>query len=404
MLMIAIGISLVKIESANAQVSVSFQVFYDRLSPYGSWVSYPGHGYAWLPRAGLGFRPYVSNGHWVYTDSGWMWVSNYDWGWAPFHYGSWVNDDAYGWLWIPGYDWAPAWVEWGSVDGYYGWAPLGPGFSIGVGYYPPIEHWCFVHPRYMASADWSNHYYIAHDHRISISNNTTITNINRVTIVNNRNNFNNRQYYSGPQRQEIENAGHTTIRPVAIRESNAPGKTEVNNSALTVYRPRVDRSANNTAAKPAKVQTLDRSKVIQSSTSAVPANRADKNQAKPATTTQGRNQTPIQKPSGNNTTRNPINRSAPVVHQQKSLDQQQKLNRTPQGHNQPASPQKKMNPGQPAPELKQQTAPQQHNSIKPNVARPNKMPPKQMQQPAPERKEMQMNQPAHEPERGHEKR
>src|SRR5882757_4050122 len=75
--------------TANAQVDVSFQVFYDQLSPYGNWVNYPDYGYVWVPEAGSGFRPYGTNGHWVYSDEGWTWVSRYEWGWAPFHYGNW---------------------------------------------------------------------------------------------------------------------------------------------------------------------------------------------------------------------------------------------------------------------------------------------------------------------------
>ena len=31
-------------QRAHAQVSVSFQVFYDQLSPFGTWVSYPDYG------------------------------------------------------------------------------------------------------------------------------------------------------------------------------------------------------------------------------------------------------------------------------------------------------------------------------------------------------------------------
>jgi hypothetical protein len=112
--------------------AVSFQFFYDNLSPYGAWVSYPGYGYAWAPRVAGGFRPYFSSGQWVMTDLGWTWVSYYDWGWAPFHYGSWVYDPFYGWLWVPGYNWAPAWVTWGYYDGYYGWAPLVPVFHLAL--------------------------------------------------------------------------------------------------------------------------------------------------------------------------------------------------------------------------------------------------------------------------------
>jgi len=72
---------------------VSYQTFYDELSPHGRWIDYPGVGYVWVPDAGPDFRPYSSNGHWVYSDNyEWMWVSDYDWGWAPFHYGRWGQD------------------------------------------------------------------------------------------------------------------------------------------------------------------------------------------------------------------------------------------------------------------------------------------------------------------------
>ena len=92
---------------------VSYQDFYDELSPYGHWVDYPGQGYVWVPDAGADFRPYSTNGHWVWSDNyEWVWVSDYDWGWAPFHYGRWDNDPTYGWYWVPGYEWSPAWVAW----------------------------------------------------------------------------------------------------------------------------------------------------------------------------------------------------------------------------------------------------------------------------------------------------
>src|SRR5580658_7969653 len=68
---------------------VNYQTFYDDLSPYGQWIDYPQYGYVWMPDAGLDFKPYGSNGQWVYTDDGWAWSSGYSWGWATFHYGRW---------------------------------------------------------------------------------------------------------------------------------------------------------------------------------------------------------------------------------------------------------------------------------------------------------------------------
>src|SRR4030095_4783503 len=58
-------------------VEVSYQSFYDQLPPYGNWVNYPGYGYVWIPNAGPDFRPYATNGNWIYTDAGWTWASNY---------------------------------------------------------------------------------------------------------------------------------------------------------------------------------------------------------------------------------------------------------------------------------------------------------------------------------------
>ncbi len=99
--------SFTQVHSQNVRVSVGFQTFYDELEPYGTWVNYPRYGYVWRYRlATTDFRPYSTNGRWVYTDDGWTWVSDYDWGWAPFHYGRWLYDDELGWLWVPGNEWA----------------------------------------------------------------------------------------------------------------------------------------------------------------------------------------------------------------------------------------------------------------------------------------------------------
>ncbi|HWB62672.1 MAG TPA: DUF6600 domain-containing protein, partial [Chitinophagales bacterium] len=126
----------------------TYQTFYDELSPYGQWVSYPGYGYVWVPNQepGTVFQPYLTGGHWVYTNYGWTWVSDYAWGWGPFHYGRWLYDAFYGWLWVPGYDWAPAWVVWGDYGGYYCWAPIEPGVVINTHYRPDWHRWyCVPH-------------------------------------------------------------------------------------------------------------------------------------------------------------------------------------------------------------------------------------------------------------------
>ncbi len=116
----------------------NYNIFYNSLAPYGSWVTVPSYGYVWQPTCAVatpGWRPYWNNGCWAWTDAGWYWNSSYSWGWAPFHYGTWVQAPSVGWCWVPGSTWAPSWVTFRYGGGYCGWAPLPPGcgFSTGVG-------------------------------------------------------------------------------------------------------------------------------------------------------------------------------------------------------------------------------------------------------------------------------
>ena len=93
---------------ADTSVSVNFNVggFYDRLEPYGSWVSYQDQ-YVFLPHhVDHGWRPYTL-GHWSFTQRyGWMWVSNERFGWATYNYGRWGYANDIGWYWVPGRRWA----------------------------------------------------------------------------------------------------------------------------------------------------------------------------------------------------------------------------------------------------------------------------------------------------------
>jgi Family of unknown function (DUF6600) len=115
-----------------------YPVFYDELSPYGSWVDVAGVGPCWQPTVvavNPYWRPYCDGGHWIYSDCGWYWRSGYSWGWAPFHYGRWFRHNRLGWCWRPDTVWGPSWVCWRYNGSHCGWAPLPPraGFTAGVG-------------------------------------------------------------------------------------------------------------------------------------------------------------------------------------------------------------------------------------------------------------------------------
>jgi hypothetical protein len=232
-----------------ADLPQTTQVFYDELSPYGQWIDYPDYGYVWQPNVDADFRPYDTNGNWVYSDYGWTWVSDYSWGWAPFHYGRWFYDGNYGWLWAPGNQWAPAWVTWGQSGNYYGWAPIPPRADINRGWRPGNNDWSYVDARHIATVNVHNYV---------VRNNVTV--VNNTAIINNINtgNGNGRTgmilYNRGPRSIDVENTTHTSIQPVKINESPRPGQS-LSGGQLTVYRPAIRQNivSGNTAPAPQKV-------------------------------------------------------------------------------------------------------------------------------------------------------
>jgi hypothetical protein len=214
---------------------LSYQSFYDQLSPYGSWINYPGYGYVWMPNAGPDFRPYSTNGNWIYTDAGWTWASNYSWGWAPFHYGRWFYEGGYGWMWMPGNEWAPAWVSWRGSGDYYGWAPMGPRVTVDVAlnsYSPPSNYWNFVPRQYIGNPVW-------HNYNVDVSRNVTI--INNTTIINNYSGTNRSRYAfaPGPDPNEVRRISGNNFAQVQLRTANTPGE-RVSGSQYTIYQPRVN--------------------------------------------------------------------------------------------------------------------------------------------------------------------
>jgi len=201
--------------SLRAAEVITYQEFYDGLSPYGTWVDYPDYGHVWHPKE-AGFRPYATNGYWEYTNDGWFWDSGYDWGWAPFHYGSWLYDDNLGWLWVPGYDWAPAWVTWGNVDGYYAWAPLEPGIDINSGFgnwRPHDYYWNIVDRDHIYDRDLSK--------RI-LSEDQTRKEAGRISVINNfQNNKNGHGYFAkGPDVKEVQKYTNQRINQLPVNEIN----------------------------------------------------------------------------------------------------------------------------------------------------------------------------------------
>jgi hypothetical protein len=226
-----------------AEMDVSY--FYDYLSPYGIWVSYPTYGYVWVPRhMGLGWRPYT-NGRWVWTDDGWTWVSYYEWGWVPFHYGRWGWDRRIGWFWVPGTIWGPAWVTWRWSNLYIGWAPLPPDveFVMGVGinrlpYDLPGNYWIFIEGRYF-QYDYLDRYVLPFERNTTIINYT----VNKANLsVRNR-----RVIDDGVDIDQVRRVTRTEVSRYALEDARRPQETRISGNAVRVYRPTVKKDE---AARP----------------------------------------------------------------------------------------------------------------------------------------------------------
>jgi hypothetical protein len=240
--------------ASGQQVSVSYQLFYDELSPYGMWVDYPNYGYVWIPDRDPGFSPYETAGHWIFTEDGWTWVSDYPWGWAAFHYGRWDYDNVYGWFWVPDDVWGPAWVSWRRSPGYFGWAPLRPGISVsmafGSDYRERNERWIFVRDRDITRPDIGRYY-------VNRTNNVTIINHSTVIVNIRRDDKRNATYMTGPGRDDVQKATHASVNSVAIRENDRPGH-QLSTGELKIYRPQVQRrNDNGQNPAPSKVMRLN---------------------------------------------------------------------------------------------------------------------------------------------------
>ncbi|WP_316802036.1 DUF6600 domain-containing protein [Pedobacter nototheniae] len=228
--------------------NVSLQTFYDELSPYGTWIQDPQYGYVWRPDVEQSdFRPYYTNGRWAMTEYGNTWVSNYDWGWAPFHYGRWVINSYRQWIWLPDTNWGPAWVDWRSGDGYYGWAPMAPSININLSfgrrYSVPEFCWNFI-PQ--------GNIYINSFPRYDYGRNNVY--IRNTTIINNTYVYNRRNYYGGPRIEDIRRATNRDVRVYRFDQSSRPGASRVSGRDVSIYRPRPERNADNRNAAPRKFE------------------------------------------------------------------------------------------------------------------------------------------------------
>ena len=231
---------------ARAQdVTVSYQEFYDELSPYGQWVYDPEYGNVWVPNEDGDFRPYGSRGHWVMTEYGNTWMSEDPWGWACYHYGRWTYNSYYGWIWIPGYEWAPAWVSWRYGGGYCGWAPMGPGWSVGESYGCPESWWVFVGPQYMYRTDYY-HYWRGPRYNRECLRYTSVYN-NVYT-----DNYSHVRYNYGPRASAIQQYTHQPVQVYRVSHSTRPGAQPIQQNTVSIYRPEINRGTIS-SARPANL-------------------------------------------------------------------------------------------------------------------------------------------------------
>ena len=221
-----------------APTVVNQQVFYQSLSPYGSWMEVPGYGWCWRPSVAVAnatWQPYCDGGSWLWTDAGWYWNSTYTWGWAPYHYGRWHQHARFGWVWYPGYDWAPAWVAWRSSTTYCGWAPLPPecrwnasvGFSwvngnsaVSIGFGIGTTAWyATTWDRFCDPHLYHHRLPRQHAERFVRESNVQVANGQGVNI---RGNNNTVIINNGITREEVQRHSREEIKRTELRDVNSP--------------------------------------------------------------------------------------------------------------------------------------------------------------------------------------
>lgn len=274
-MLLLFGIDTPGANAQNDDTYVSYNDFYQNLAPYGQWIEDLQYGFVWSPNVDGSFRPYYTNGYWSMTDYGNTWVSEYPWGWACFHYGRWTYDNYYGWLWIPGTDWGPAWVSWRESEGYFGWAPLGPDYTVGPNanaYYCPSDWWIFIPPQYIYSGDYYRYYYGPRGNSRIIKNSTVINNVYE---------NNHTTYVTGPRVRQVEQASHQPVQVFKLTNS-ATLTTKVHNNVIKMYRPQQIRpatSTNGTRVQPPRFvtapQPINKPEAINGRTSSTPEYKND---------------------------------------------------------------------------------------------------------------------------------
>lgn len=211
--------------SVQAQDTVSFELFYDSLEPYGEWIEVGEFGYCWRPFVAMDdpmWRPYA-DGYWAHTDGGWTWVSNEDFGWATYHYGRWARVIGLGWVWVPGYEWAPAWVSWRDTPDreYIGWAPLPPearfeisiGFNTWVDDYYDIGPSCYNFIRYRDFGEPRlRSVILPYERNVTIINHSV-----NVTHITYRDSVVNNIYIGGPQIRFVKERSVHEVRELKLR-------------------------------------------------------------------------------------------------------------------------------------------------------------------------------------------
>jgi hypothetical protein len=243
---------------AEAAVSVSVDVFYDDLAPYGEWVWFD-RSYVFVPAdIDSDWRPYTL-GHWVYADDyGWTWVSDEPFGWATYHYGRWGYSEEIGWYWVPGDRWAPAWVSWRRSHDHIVWCPLPPvwrgddlAVTVAVGDIPDY-YWVAVPTVRFLDVDLRVVIIDRDRDRRRILDDADFIGTVRVRndiVVNNVINVN-----------VIEKETGKRVRKVKVRKEDDPRQAKSDDNEVRVFPGRVNKEKR---AKPSKISDLEKVKSMK---------------------------------------------------------------------------------------------------------------------------------------------
>jgi hypothetical protein len=178
---------------------------------------------------------------------------------------------------------------WGEYEGYYCWAPFGPGAVISPHYRPDPRYWHFVERGHIMDSH-IDHYRVKPEEVAGKFHGDVSEINNHISYISHASTYNQSVFFSGPKTEEIQKYTGHPVTKLAVNNSEHAGATHVENNKLNIYRPNIQRT--NKQPAPANVKNAPNRNENTPGRTEEPAQRNQQRNQEPAQRNQTHNQQP----------------------------------------------------------------------------------------------------------------